>query len=59
MWLLIEGGSYSRVAFINIGVIPLGDIDTVDSFFRTDYHIYNYTQYGWEGLGGLGMGCQW
>ena len=20
---------------------------------------YTYTRYGWEGLGGLGMGCQW
>ena len=28
--LLIEGGSYSRAAFINFGATPLGDIDTVD-----------------------------
>ena len=21
--------------------------------------LYTYTQYGWEGLGELGMGCQW
>ena len=40
MRLLIEGGSYSRTAFINFGVIPLGDrscrlrkhIDTIDLF---------------------------
>ena len=24
VWLLIEGGSYSRVAFINFGTIPPG-----------------------------------
>ena len=34
--LLIEDGSYSRAAFFNFGATPLGDIDTVDSFFRTD-----------------------
>ena len=38
--LLIEGGSYSRAAFINFGATPLGDIDTVDSFFRTDIRIF-------------------
>ena len=38
--LLIKGGSYSRVAFINFGATPLGDIDTVDSFFRTDIRIF-------------------
>ena len=36
MRLLIKGGSYSRAAFINFGVTPLGGIDTIDSFFRTD-----------------------
>ena len=30
--LLIEGGSYSRMVFINFGAIPLGDNDTIDSF---------------------------
>ena len=38
--LLIEGSSYSRAAFINFGVTPLGGIDTVDSFFRTDLRIF-------------------
>ena len=36
VWLRIEGGSFSRAAFIDnncFGVIPLGDIDT---FFRTN-----------------------
>ena len=32
--LLIEGGSYSRAAFINFEATPLGDIDTIDSIFR-------------------------
>ena len=36
VWLLLKGGSYSIVAFINVGVTPHGGIDTVDSFFRTD-----------------------
>ena len=40
VWLLIEGGSYSRAAFINFGVTPLGDIDTIDWFFRTDLRIF-------------------
>ena len=35
--LLIEGGSYLRVAFINFGTTPLGDIDTIDSFFIFEY----------------------
>ena len=35
--LLIEGGSCSRAAFINFGVIPLDDIDTIGSFLRTDW----------------------
>ena len=35
--LLIEGGSYSRAAFINFGAIPLDDIDTIGSFFSTDW----------------------
>ena len=35
--LLIEGGCYSRAAFINFGAIPLDDIDTIGSFFRTDW----------------------
>ena len=37
MRLLIKGSSYLRVAFINLGAIPLGGIDMVDSFFRTDF----------------------
>ena len=40
MQLLIKGGSYSRAAFINFGVIPLADIDIIDSFLRTDYRIF-------------------
>ena len=32
--LLIEGG------FVNLGVTPLGDIDTIDSFFRTNFQIF-------------------
>ena len=40
MRLLIEGGSYSRVTFISFGVIPLGDTDTVDLFFRTDIQMF-------------------
>ena len=35
--LLIEGGSYSRAAFIYSGVIPLGDTDMIGLFFRTDF----------------------
>ena len=42
VWLLIEGGSYSRAAFINFGATPLGDIDTIDSFFRTDFEYSRY-----------------
>ena len=38
--LLIEGSSYLRAAFIDFGATPLGDIDTVDSFFRTDLRIF-------------------
>ena len=40
--LLIEGSSYSRAAFtcINFGVIPLTDIDTANSFFRTSFRIF-------------------
>ena len=34
-----QGQLLFKAAFINVGVIPLGDIDTVDSFFRTDYRI--------------------
>ena len=30
--LLIKGSSYSRATFINFGVTPLGDSDTMDSF---------------------------
>ena len=33
VWLLIEGGSYLRVAYYYYGATPLGDVDTVDSFF--------------------------
>ena len=39
--LLIEGGSYSRA---NFGETPLGDIDTIDSFFKTDFRYSRYTQ---------------
>ena len=39
LWLLFEGGFYSKAAFIKFGTIPLGDIDTIDSFFRTDFDI--------------------
>ena len=39
VWLLIEGSSYSRAAFINFGAIPLGDIDMMESFFRTEFRI--------------------
>ena len=39
VWLLIEGGSYSRAAFINFGAIPLGAIhensSLKDWFMRT------------------------
>ena len=38
--LLIEGGSYSKAAFINFGAISLAVIDTVDSFFRADFQIF-------------------
>ena len=40
VWLLIEGGSYLREAIINFGAIDLGDIDTIDSFFMTDFRIF-------------------
>ena len=39
-YILIKGGSYSIVAFINVGVTTHGGIDTVDSFFRTDLRIF-------------------
>ena len=29
-----------RAAFITFGAIHLGDIDTIDSFFRTDFGIF-------------------
>ena len=38
--LLIKGGCYLRAAFIKFGATPLGDIDMVDSFFRTDIQIF-------------------
>ena len=38
--LLIEGDSYLRSAFINFGAILLDDIDTIDSFFRTSFRIF-------------------
>ena len=38
--LLIEGGAYSRAAFINFGAKHLGDIDTIDSIFMTDFRIF-------------------
>ena len=38
--LLIEGSSYLRAAFINFGAIPLTDIDTANSFFRTSFRIF-------------------
>ena len=39
--LLIEGGSYSMAAFSNFGATPLGDIDMIDLFFRTDFQIFD------------------
>ena len=41
VWLLIEGGSYLRAAFINFGAISPTDIDTVDSFSGPIFKIYN------------------
>ena len=38
--LLLKDGSYSIVAFINVGVTPHGGLDTVDSFFMTDLRIF-------------------
>ena len=37
--LLIEGCSYLRVAFINLGATPLGDIDMMGSFFKINLEI--------------------
>ena len=41
---LIEGGSYSRAAFINFRVVPLTDIDTIDriDFRISNIHVYMY-----------------
>ena len=42
---LIEGGSYSRAAFINFRVVPLTDTDTIDriDFRISNIHVYMYT----------------
>ena len=41
VWLLIEGGSYSRVALLMLEWY-LGDIDTVDSFSRLIFEYLSY-----------------